>query len=148
MRAAAWSGVVWIALVLGCGEDPPKDSASLDQSCAPYPIPDDAPTEDVIVSAGSGYICYRPSPDGTCISVAGGDAAFTAYEGGKASVGCEEGVLVINGSCPQDLVLGQCRFEALGEDWSVYPCNRWDDLVGSEAAGCEGQGGRWVPTAE
>ena len=148
MRAAVWSSVVWIFMVWGCGDDPPKDSASLDQSCAPYPVPSDAPTEDVIEAAGTGYVCYRPSPDGTCVSVAGGDAAFMAYDGGKASVGCEQGVLVISGSCPEDLVLGHCLFADRGEDWSLYPCNRWDDLVGGEAAGCEGEGGSWVPVEE
>ena len=148
MRATVWSSVLWFSLALGCGHGGPKDSATLDQSCAPYPVPTDALLEDVIVSSGTGFVCYRPSPDGTCISVDGADAAFTAYEGGKSSVGCEEGVLVISGRCPQDLVLGHCLIEARGEEWSVYPCNRWDDLVGGEAAGCEAEGGSWTPVAD
>ena len=148
MDGVFWSRVALVCLAWGCGEEGPKDSATLDQSCAPYPVPDDALTEDVIVSAGTGFACYRPSPDGTCVYVGGADAAFTAYEGGKSSVGCEEGVLVISGSCPQDLVLGHCLVEARGEEWSVYPCNRWDDLVGGEASGCEAEGGSWTPLAD
>ena len=57
----------------------------------------------------------------------------------------EEGTLVIDGSCPEDLVVGRCHFDERREVWSVYPCNRWDDLPDGEAAGCEGAGGRWEP---
>jgi len=145
------SRALWVWAVVGlcaCGDEGPKDSATVDQSCSPYPVPQDVLHEDVIVSGGTGYVCYRPSPDGTCVSEEGADAAFTAFEGGKDSVGCSEGVLVVSGTCPEDLVLGHCHLEELGQVWSVYPCNRWDDLVGGEAAGCEGEGGVWVPATD
>ena len=144
----AMCGRWWLVVfAIACGGDGPKDTATLDQSCSPYPVPEDVLETDVIESAGGGYVCYLPSPEGICMSADGADAAFIAFEGGKDSVGCSEGVLVIDGSCPADLVLGECRLEGLGQVWRVYPCNRWDDLPGGEAAGCDVEGGVWVPAA-
>lgn len=134
-----------LGLLGACGSDGSKDSTSLDQSCSPYPVPEDALTEDVLVAGGSGYACHRPAPDATCVEAEGGDLALIAFEQGKPGVDCEEGTLVIDGSCPEDLVVGRCHFDERREVWSVYPCNRWDDLPDGEAAGCEGAGGRWEP---
>ncbi len=136
----------WMAVFAGaCGGDGPKDTATLDQSCSPYPSPEDALESDVIEAGLDGYVCYLPAPEGICMAAAGADAAFAAFDGGKDSVGCTSGVLVIDGTCPLDLVLGECQLEGLGQVWQVYPCNRWNDLPGGEAVGCEGEGGVWVP---
>lgn len=134
-----------LVLAPACATDDPKDTSTIDVSCSPYPAPEDAPMENELSIGGRGYICYKPAPEGICVAVTGAESAAVVAEQGASAAGCEEGVVVIDGLCPVDLRLGDCLMDETGETWSVYPCNRWADLPGGEAAGCEGMGGAWTP---
>lgn len=140
------AGALWslVALSTACGKEPP-DTGSPDQSCSPYPVPEGAPDSDVLDVGGASYICYEAAPEGVCRTVRGAESAAVAASGGGAAVGCSDGVVVIDGTCPQDLKIGDCTLATTGEVWTLYPCNRWDDLPGGEAAGCEAADGTWVP---
>lgn len=142
----AWSDrvcVVYAALAFGCGGDKPTDTGTLDLSCAPYPVPEDALLEDVLLVGGRGYVCYLEVPEGLCKSVDGAEAAAVVAEQGPSAAGCEDGVVVIDGTCPIDLRLGECTFVDSGDVWTAYRCGRWSTLPGGEAAGCEAAGGTW-----
>ncbi len=140
---ALWAGVALAGG--GCGTEPKDSAAPLDQSCSPFPVPEDAPTENDIDIGGQGYICYLPSPEGVCVAVTGAEAAAVVADQGPAAAGCEEGVVVVDGQCPADLALGVCSFPDNGTSWTLYPCNVWDDIPDGEAGGCESSGGLWSP---
>lgn len=128
-----------------CGTKSEDTAPPLEQECSPYPVPEDAPTETILAAGGRGYICYLPAPDGLCIAVDGAEAAGVVAAGGPEAAGCEDGVLQIDGTCPTDLQVGQCALAETGEVWTLYPCNRWNDLPGGEAEGCRAAGGTWTP---
>ena len=136
--------LVW-AWLGACGQKAEDSSPPLDQSCSPYPVPEDAPTETILETGGQGYICYLPAPEGLCISVTGAEAAAVVADGGPEAAGCEAGVVQIDGACPLDLRVGQCALPETGEVWTLYPCNRWADLPRGEQEGCEAALGQWTP---
>jgi len=138
--------VVWLT-GWGCGSPEKHDTASLDTECSPFPVPEDALVDNDLHIGGRGYVCYLPSPEGVCVAVSGAEAAAVVADQGAEAAGCSSGVVVIDGTCPADLVVGTCTFADTGEVWTLYPCNRWDDLPGGEASGCESAGGSWADAA-
>lgn len=140
-------GSALLAAVLqlaACSGDKADTSPPLDQACSPYPVPEDALTEDILTGPGSEVVCYRESPDGTCTALSSAEAAYALTQGGKEAIQCTDGVAQVGGSCPTDLLIGTCTVSET-EVWSVYPCHRWDDLPGGAEAGCTNLGGSWSP---
>jgi hypothetical protein len=106
--------------------------------------PDDAPTADAITSGGSSVICYYGPPEGYCRDIRDPGQAALVEGGDKAAIGCADAIVVTNGTCPTDELVGTCEEWMANEDRYYYTCNQYDELfAGGPEEACGS--GSWTP---
>lgn len=91
--------------------------------------PTDAPTADVITAGGSSVACYYgPEVGGYCRDVQSATEATHVAGGDKASIGCADAIVVIDGTCPLDKAVGRCDGWTAEETRYYDVCNQYDAL--------------------
>lgn len=147
---------MWLALLGACsggkedtGTGTDTDSTVTDTDDNPtgdcLDAPSDAPTADAISAGGASVVCYYGPPEGYCRDLQSAASAQLVEGGDKAAIGCADALVITDGACPTDKLVGRCQWTA-EEVRYYYECNQYDALfAGGPQESCESVGGVWEP---
>ena len=146
----SWILVAWL---VGCaGDSKGSDSSGTDTDDNPdldcTEAPADAPAADAIAATGAGVICHYGPPEGYCREIVSALTAEQVAGGDKGAIGCADAIVVTDGACPTDALVGRCLDWTPEETRYYYTCNQYDALfAGGPQEACETGGGTWEPAA-